>query len=135
MSHFPTFPPTRLYIQPAVTHKTKAMHAGFPHSDILASPFGYQRHQAYRRFPRPSSAPITKASTVRPYQLTQPTTPQNRAISRISHKWSKHNNQTKDRYHHTDTIITRKTHQPITGQHVELRSEEHTSELQSRGHL
>src|SRR5699024_130472 len=76
MFHFPTFPPTGLYIQPAVTHKTKAMHAGFPHSDILASPFGYQLHQAYRRFPRPSSAPITKASTVRPYQLTQPTTPQ-----------------------------------------------------------
>src|SRR5699024_5902085 len=35
MFHFPTFPPTGLYIQPAVTHKTKAMHAGFPHSDIL----------------------------------------------------------------------------------------------------
>src|SRR5690625_1880223 len=95
MFHFPTFPPTGLYIQPAVTHKTKAMHAGFPHSDILASPFGYQLHQAYRRFPRPSSAPITKASTVRPYQLTQPTTPQNRAISRISHKLSKYNNHTK----------------------------------------
>src|SRR5699024_9031212 len=46
MFHFPTFPPTGLYIQPAVTHKTKAMHAGFPHSDILASPFGYQLHQA-----------------------------------------------------------------------------------------
>src|SRR5699024_204153 len=95
MFHFPTFPPTGLYIQPAVTHKSKAMHAGFPHSDILASPFGYQLHQAYRRFPRPSSAPITKASTMRPYQLTQPTTPQNRAISRISHKLSKYNNHTK----------------------------------------
>src|SRR5699024_5967745 len=41
-------------------------------SDILASPFGYQLHQAYRRFPRPSSAPITKASTVRPCKLPQP---------------------------------------------------------------
>src|SRR5699024_6542693 len=59
-------------------------------------------------------------STVRPYQLTQPTTPQNRAISRISHKLSKYNNQTKDGCHHTDTIITRQTHQPTTGQHVEL---------------
>src|SRR5699024_2400799 len=89
-------------------------------SDILASPFGYQLHQAYRRVPRPSSAPITKASTVRPYQLTQPTTPQNRAISRISRKLSKYNNQTKDGYHHTDTTITRQTPQPTPGQHVEL---------------
>src|SRR5690625_879834 len=72
MFHFPTFPPTGLYIQPAVTHKTKAMHAGFPHSDILVSPFGYQLHQAYRRFPRPSSAPIAKASTVRSCKLPQP---------------------------------------------------------------
>src|SRR5699024_9989304 len=56
----------------------------------------------------------------RPYKPTQPTTPQNRTISRISHKLSKYNNQTKDGCHHTDTIITRQTHQPTTGQHVEL---------------
>ena len=90
MFHFPTFPPTSLYIQLAVTHTTKAMHAGFPHSDILVSPLGYQLHQAYRRFPRPSSAPIAKASTVRPSKLTQPTT----TVSRISHKLSKHNTHT-----------------------------------------
>src|SRR5699024_1439876 len=66
MFHFPTFPPTGLYIQPAVTPTPEDVDAGFPHSDILASPFGYQLHQAYRRFPRPSSAPTTKASTVRP---------------------------------------------------------------------
>ena len=92
MFHFPTFPPTGLYIQPAVTHTTKAVHAGFPHSDILASTLGYQLHQAYRRFPRPSSAPTTKASTVRPYQLTQPPQhhPQQETASRqpISHNMS-----------------------------------------------
>src|SRR5699024_3183515 len=90
MFHFPTFPPTSLYIQLAVTHTTKAMHAGFPHSDILVSPLGYQLHQAYRRFPRPSSAPIAKASTVRPSKLTQPTT----TVDRISHKLSKYNTHT-----------------------------------------
>src|SRR5690625_1968320 len=78
MFHFPTFPPTGLYIQPAVTHTTKAMHAGFPHSDILVSTFGNQLNQAYRRVPRRSSAHTTKTSTVRPYQLTQPTPPPNR---------------------------------------------------------
>src|SRR5699024_12601557 len=71
MFHFPTFPPTVLYIQPAVTHKTKAMHAGFPHSDILASPFCHHLHHAYHRFQLPSSATITKSSNVRPSQLTQ----------------------------------------------------------------
>src|SRR5690625_3291879 len=74
MFHFPTFPPTGLYIQPAVTPTPESVHAGFPHSDILGSPFGYQLPQAYRRFPRPSSAPTTKASTVRSCKLTQPTT-------------------------------------------------------------
>src|SRR5699024_12725073 len=63
MFHFPTFPPTGLYIQPAVTHITEIMHPGFPHSDILASPLGYQLHQAYTSIPRPSTAPITKEST------------------------------------------------------------------------
>src|SRR5699024_11461892 len=99
---------------------TRAMHAVSPHSDIPAAPYGYPPPQAYRTFARPSSAPTTTASTVRPYPLTQPTTPQNRAINRISHKLSKYNNHTKDSCHHTDTIITRQTHQPTTGQHVEL---------------
>ena len=40
--------------------------AGFPHSEILVSTSGYRLHQAYRRFPRPSSAPVAKASTMRP---------------------------------------------------------------------
>ena len=63
MFHFPTFPPHGLCVQPRVTtHRV----AGFPHSDILGSPLGYQLPQAYRRFPRPSSAPDAKASTVRP---------------------------------------------------------------------
>ena len=43
--------------------------AGFPHSDILGSRFGCQLPEAYRRLPRPSSAPSAKASTVCPYKL------------------------------------------------------------------
>lgn|SRR5690625_1187629 len=37
MFHFPTFPPTGLYIQPAVTPMPEDMHAGLPHSEILVS--------------------------------------------------------------------------------------------------
>ena len=44
--------------------------AGFPHSEILVSTSGYRLHQAYRRFPRPSSAPVAKASTMRPWKLS-----------------------------------------------------------------
>jgi hypothetical protein len=65
MFHFPTFPPRSLCVQLRVT-RSLARRAGFPHSDILGSPFGYQLPQAYRRFPRPSSAPDAKASTVCP---------------------------------------------------------------------
>src|SRR5699024_2847592 len=43
---------------------------GFPHSDILGSQFGCQLPEAYRTLPRPSSAPLAKASTVRPSKLT-----------------------------------------------------------------
>ena len=46
--------------------------AGFPHSDILGSPSVYRLPEAYRRFPRPSSAPDAKASTMRSYTLTTP---------------------------------------------------------------
>ena len=65
MFHFPAFPPHTLCVQMRVT-RSLARLAGFPHSDILGSPFGYQLPQAYRRFLRPSSAPNAKASTVRP---------------------------------------------------------------------
>ena len=65
MFHFPTFPPRTLCVQIRVT-RSLARRAGFPHSDILGSKFGYQLPQAYRRFPRPSSAPVAKASTMRP---------------------------------------------------------------------
>ena len=47
--------------------------AGFPHSDTLGSPFGCQLPEAYRRLPRPSSAPDAKASTMRPYTLATTT--------------------------------------------------------------
>jgi hypothetical protein len=65
MFHFPAFPPRSLCVQLRVT-QTLARCAGFPHSEILASTSGYRLDQAYRRFPRPSSAPNAKASTVRP---------------------------------------------------------------------
>ena len=65
MFHFPAFPPHSLCVQLRVT-QTLARCAGFPHSEILASTSGYRLDQAYRRFPRPSSAPNAKASTVRP---------------------------------------------------------------------
>ena len=63
MFHFPAFPPHRLCVQRRVTASSAA---GFPHSDTLGSQSGYRLPQAYRRFPRPSSAPDAKASTVRP---------------------------------------------------------------------
>ena len=43
--------------------------AGFPHSDILGSRFVCQLPEAFRRLPRPSSAPSAKASTLCPYKL------------------------------------------------------------------
>ena len=43
--------------------------AGFPHSEILGSRFVCQLPEAYRRLPRPSSAPGAKASTLCPYKL------------------------------------------------------------------
>ena len=43
--------------------------AGFPHSDTLGSQPVYRLPEAYRRFPRPSSAPDAKASTMRSYTL------------------------------------------------------------------
>ena len=46
--------------------------AGFPHSETLGSTPVYRLPEAYRRFPRPSSAPDAKASTMRSYTLTQP---------------------------------------------------------------
>lgn len=65
MFHFPTFPPRTLCVQMRVT-RSIAGQAGFPHSEILGSQSGYRLPQAYRRFPRPSSAPDAKASTVCP---------------------------------------------------------------------
>ncbi len=43
--------------------------ARFPHSEIPGSKLGCQLPGAYRRLPRPSSAPGTKASTVCPKKL------------------------------------------------------------------
>ena len=56
--------------------------AGLPHSDTLGSPSVHQLPEAYRRSPRPSSAPDTKASTMRSYTLT---TLIKRAANQITH--------------------------------------------------
>lgn len=71
MFHFPTFPLPALYIQAGVTRSARRL-AGFPHSDTLGSQPVYRLPEAYRRFPRPSSAPDAKASTMRSYTLITP---------------------------------------------------------------
>lgn len=62
MFHFPTFPPTALYIQAEVApHDWR--HSRFPYSEIPGSKLVYQLPGAYRRLQRPSSALGAKAST------------------------------------------------------------------------
>ena len=65
MFHFPTFPPTTLYIQVEVARHNSG-HSRFPYSDIHGSKLVYQLPMAYRRLQRPSSALDAKASTDRP---------------------------------------------------------------------
>ena len=65
MFHFPTFPPTTLYIQVEVARHNSG-HSRFPYSDIHGSKLVYQLPVAYRRLQRPSSALDAKASTDRP---------------------------------------------------------------------
>ena len=66
--------------------------AGLPHSDTLGSPSVHQLPEAYRRSPRPSSAPDTKASTMRSYTLTtlktcsKPDNTQQQTITTIIHQ-------------------------------------------------
>ena len=64
MFHFPTFPPTALYIQAEVAGHDSGI-SRFPYSDILGSKLVYQLPEAYRRLQRPSSALGAKASTDR----------------------------------------------------------------------
>ena len=45
--------------------------AGFPHSEIFGSKLGKQLPEAFRSYPRPSSPPSAKASTICPYLLDQ----------------------------------------------------------------
>ncbi len=70
--------------------------AGFPHSDTLGSTPVYRLPEAYRRFPRPSSAPDAKASTMRSHTLTQPPNGASKMCARIN-------------FHHSK-MITRKSH-------------------------
>src|SRR5699024_3319724 len=72
MFHFPAFPPRTLYIQARVTTLDGG---GVSPSDILGSTPVYRLPEAYRRFPRPSSAPDAKASTMRSHTLTTPKGP------------------------------------------------------------
>src|SRR5699024_6871716 len=75
----------RCFTSPRSLHTTYTFSDGyhdmtrgrFPHSDILGSQFGCQLPEAYRRLPRPSSALLAKAFTVRPLQLRQHTKTQN----------------------------------------------------------
>ena len=65
MFHFPTFPPTALYIQAEVAGHDSGI-SRFPYSEIHGSKLVYQLPMAYRRLQRPSSALDAKASTDRP---------------------------------------------------------------------
>ena len=67
MFQFTTYPPVSLYIQPTVTG---LFPAGFPHSDIPASIDCVRLNEAFRSFPRPSSAPGAKAFSLCSYRLT-----------------------------------------------------------------
>ena len=64
----PRYPPHPIH-SGAGNHTQHA--ARFPHSDTLGSQLVCQLPEAYRRLQRPSSAPSAKASTERPYKLTQ----------------------------------------------------------------
>ena len=64
MFHFPTFPPTALYIQAEVAGHDSGI-SRFPYSEIHGSKLVYQLPVAYRRLQRPSSALGAKASTDR----------------------------------------------------------------------
>ena len=63
MFHFPAFPPAPYVFR---YRSSPSQTTGFPHSEILGSQPAYRLPEAYRRLPRPSSAPDAKASTVRP---------------------------------------------------------------------
>ena len=58
--------------------------ARLPHSEIPGSQPGCRLPEAYRRLPRPSSAPDAKASTVCPYQLTNT----NPSTKKGGNRWS-----------------------------------------------
>ena len=63
---------SRRSLHPPYTFRRGSHHmtgAGLPHSEILGSRFVCQLPEAYRRLPRPSSAPGAKASTLCPYKL------------------------------------------------------------------
>ncbi len=64
MFHFPTFPPTTLYIQAEVAGHNSG-NSRFPYSEIHGSKLVYQLPMAYRRLQRPPSALGAKASTDR----------------------------------------------------------------------
>jgi hypothetical protein len=76
---------------------------GFPHSEILGSRFVCQLPEAYRRLPRPSSAPGAKASTLCPYKLQ----PQKTKMLASTVQFS-NNDQDHHQHRHPPTSATRR---------------------------
>jgi hypothetical protein len=78
--------------------------AGLPHSETPGSTLGCQLPGAYRRLPRPSSAPDAKASTVCPKKLEH-----NRKTRCSRSLCSSQNTNGKPTNNHHQTTRTRKT--------------------------
>jgi hypothetical protein len=80
--------------------------AGLPHSETPGSTLGCQLPGAYRRLPRPSSAPDAKASTVCPKKLEH----NNYKMLAFTMQFSKHE-RTPTHNHHQHPTPTQKTGQ------------------------
>ena len=94
MFHFPTFPPTGLYIQPAVTPMPEDMHGGLPHSEILVSNARLSTPPGLSQIPTSFIGSYYQGIHRAPFP-TYPTTNPNRADGRISHN----NEQTQQPHH------------------------------------
>ena len=108
--------------------------AGFPHSDTLGSPSVHQLPEAYRRSPRPSSAPDTKASTMRSYTLTtlktcsKPDNTQQQTITTIIHQMlasTIHKQKQQQEKQHTVSVPPQPNNVPTRMPHAP--SKEHTT--------
>ena len=111
MFHFPAFPLHTLYIQAGVTRINLAR---FPHSEILESQPVYRLPEAYRRLPRPSSAPDAKASTIYSYEFEYQESYKNLLI--LNQHTQKKMHQSRDARVHCVVLNVqpRSNHQPQT---------------------